>query len=292
MSKYIACLFLSLFFVACSDSFDLQHDETSHLVVEGWIEDGGFPVVMLTRSLPVSTDYRNVDELSDYILRWAKVTVSDGTDSVVLTGKYDNGYFPPYIYTTSRMRGEAGKRYSLRVEYKDDYAVASTTIPSVPDNCRFSIERCADSDTLFQLKATFRDHPTEKDYYQFFTRVGTKTKQYQASYLGTLDDAVLNEWTEIPVYRGHQLKWYDYSPYFNLKDTISVKFAHIDETSFRVWDSYTKTLSLSGNMFLSTSADMETNILGGSGYWCGYGAITHYLVVQDSVRQKVRLKKE
>lgn len=283
MRKHIVFLIAMILLTACNNDFELQGEEHPQLVVEGWIEDGGFPVVMLTHSLPVSTEYRNIEDLSDYIVRWAKVTVSDGTDSVVLTGKYDEGYFPPYIYTTGRLRGKAGRQYSLTVEYRDYYATSKTTIPPVPTYCEFSVGRTAGSDTLFQVKAKFKDNPTEKNYYQFFTRVGTQTKQYLASYLGTLDDEVLKAETEIPVYRGCQFQWNQYIPYYSLTDTVSVKFAHIDETSFRIWDSYTKMLSLSDNMFLSTSTDMETNIKGGYGYWCGYSAITNHIVIQDSI---------
>ncbi len=282
MLKYFICLLSMVLIVACNDDFNLPREQ-SKLVVEGWIEDGGFPVVMLTRSLPVSTEYQNMEDLNNYVLRWAKVTVSNGTDSVILTGKYDKGYFPPFIYTTSRMRGEVGKTYTLTIDYRDYYATATTTIPSTPDNCIFKIRPCEDSDTLFQVTASFKDNPMEKDYYQIFTRVGTKMKQYQASYLGTIDDAVLNGETEIPVYRELQLNLHNNTPYFLLDDTVSVKFAHIDEPSFRFWNSYTKMLILSSNMFLSTSSDIEGNVIGGYGYWCGYGAFTNHIVVRDSI---------
>lgn len=283
MRKIFRWFFVITFFVACSSDNELQKEETSRLVVEGWIEDGGFPVVILTRTFPVSTEYRSIEDLSDYMLKWAKVTVSDGKESVILTGKYDEGYFPPFIYTTSRMTGKAGKQYSLTVEYKDYYATAKTSIPSIPDDCVFSVERCENPDTLFQIKATFKDNPSEKNYYLLLSRVGTGTKQYQASYLGAFDDTVLGEVTETPIYRGHQLMQKEYTPYYMLDDTVSVKLAHIDAQSFYIWDSYIKTLSLSDNMFLSTSENMKTNISGGYGYWCGYASITDYIVIKDSI---------
>ena len=272
-----------MIFVACSCDIELNREETSQLVVEGWIEDGSFPVVILTRTFPVSTEYRESEDLNDYVFKWAKVTVSDGMESVVLTGKYDEGYFPPYIYTTSRIKGKAGKQYKLSVEYKNYYATATTTVPSTPVFCGFRVERCDDSDSLFQIKAIFKDNPSEKNYYLLLSRVGTETKQYQASYLGIFDDTVLGEVTEMPVYRGHQLKQKEYTPYYMLNDTVSVKLAQIDAQSFYIWDSYIKTLSLYGNMFLSTSEDMETNISGGYGYWCGYASITDYIVIRDSI---------
>lgn len=287
MYKYIICIYLIIFFIACNEDFDFQNEEPSKLVVEGWIEAGGFPVVILTRSLPISSHYQQIGDFSEYVLRWAKVTVSDGIDSVVLTGKYDKGYFPPYIYTTGRMRGVVGKRYSLTVEYKGFYASATTTIPSVPDKCSFKVERCEDSDTLFQINARFHDNPIEKNYYQFFTRVGSINKQFLASYLGSINDEVLNEITEFPVYQGHHFDIEKYIPYYTIHDTVSVKFAQVDETSFRIWDSYIKTLSLSGNMFLSTSTDMVTNIIGGYGYWCGYGALTNHIIIQDSIKENI-----
>lgn len=278
-----ACLLLP---IGCTDDSERMEADASNLIVEGWIEDGGFPVVILSRSLPVSTDYQDIDSLSDYIVRWAKVTISDGNDSVVLTGKYDKGYFPPYIYTTSRIRGEAGKTYNLTVEYRDMRATAKTTVPAIPDNCSFRVERCIDSDTLFQIRSLFKDNPIEKNFYQFFTRVGTNTKQYQASYLGSIDDEVLKGETVMTVYRGHQLRDKDYTPYFLTDDTVSVKFSQVDDVSFRIWDSYTKMQSLSSNMFLSTSSDIVSNIIGGYGYWCGYGTITAYIVIQDSISLK------
>ena len=283
MKRSFAFIVIILFLVACNDNCDFENGISSQLVVEGWIEEGGYPVVILTKSLSVSTEYQNVDSLKDYLLRWAKVTVSDGTDSVVLTGKYDAGYYPPYIYTTSRMKGEIGKKYTLTVEYRNNCATAVTTILSVPENCTFKVKRCADSDSLFQIKAKFYTNTSEKKFYQIFTRVGTSSKQYQASYLGSVNSSVMNNDTEVPVYRGHQLKTDNYTPYFKLNDTVSVKLAHIDDVSFQIWDSYTKTLSLSGNMFLSTYSNMSTNISGGYGYWCGYNAITKYIVIKDSI---------
>ena len=287
MKIIIVCLITCLFCLACDDDFRLQSLDSSQLIVEGWIEDGGFPVVILTKSLPVSTDRQEWSDLSDYLIRWAKVTVSDGMDSVVLTGKYDKGYFPPFIYTTGHMKGESGKKYFLSVDYRDFHATAETSIPDSPNTCGFRVERCEDSDTLYRIIAKIIDTPIEKNYYVFFTRVGTVMKQYQIAYLGSFDDCVLEKTTEMPVYRGHNLSIHKYSPYFYLNDTVSIKFAQVNEQSFHVWDSYTKTLSNSGNLFFSTSTDLETNIDGGIGYWCGLNADTRHIVIRDSIDNKM-----
>ena len=250
------------------------------LVVEGWIEDGGYPVVIVTSSIPISEEYMPAETLSDYIVRWATVTVYCGEDSAVLTGKYDKGYFPPYIYTTSRMKGEQGKNYSLKVEYKDMVATATTTIPPRPDVMRFRLERCEDSDTMYQVKAVFTDNKEEKNYYQLFSKVGAENKQYLASYLGSIDDDVLGDTTEVAVYRGHEmLSTMDYTPYFRPNDTISVKLSQIDEASFHFWDDYIKILSLSSNPFMAPQRSIRYNIVNGFGYWCGMNSVKDYFVI-------------
>lgn len=289
MKYLIFLLFCILMILVSCESYDNYDKEKANIIVEGWIEDGEFPVVILTHSIPVSHSYVSTDSLSNYLIRWAKVTLYNGADSVVLTGKYDSGYFPPYIYTTSRMKGESGKNYQLTVEYMDYYATAETWIPPQPPVTQFRVTPCNDSDSLYQIIAQFKDYPHEKNYYQFFTRVGTDKKQFLASYLGSIDDAVLSGNSEVMVYRGHQLKSHDYTPYYHINDSVTVKFAQIDKKSYDFWDNYIKVLSLSGNMFLSTYMNVSSNIKGGFGYWCGYGAITKHIVIADSVSQSRKI---
>lgn len=284
MRSRFFCLVMLITLFACDEDSVIQNDESSQIIVEGWIDDGEFPVVILTRSLPVSTQYRNKEELNNYLIRWAKVSVSNGTDTVILTGKYDEGYFPPYIYTTSRMRGEAGKQYTLTVEYRNYHATAKTSIPKTSTNCTFKVEKIVLNEKMvFQIKMKLKDNKREKNYYQLFTCLGSTSKQYQACCLGSFDDILLDSITEMTIYRGHKLTLEEYHPYFSFTDTVSIKVAQVDELSFRILDSYVKTLSLSGNMFLSTFTDMESNIDGGYGYWCGYSAIRHHIVIADSI---------
>ena len=90
-----------LLLAACHQELHAPHEE---IVVEGWIESGSAPVVLLTRTFVVQLG-DEVDGETSTVLPWGKVTVSDGTDEVILTGDYDERYFPPYIYSTSRMMG-------------------------------------------------------------------------------------------------------------------------------------------------------------------------------------------
>ena len=278
--KWTALLWVAVAALCACEKESTLGEYQQTLVVEGWIENDDFPVVIVTKTMPVSSEFQYAGNLEDYLVRWAKVTVSDGETSVVLTGRYDEMYFPPYVYTTSRIRGEVGKTYYLTVEYEDFCATASTTVCEPPDVESFRVDKCADNDTLYQITARFRDRPQEKNYYQLFTKVGEKTRHYLGSFLGSIDDEGLKEGlTELPVYRGHMMDEEDYTPYFCKGEKVSVKFAQLDADAYRFWDQYTKSESLSSNMFLSVPASMPSNIKGGVGYWSGYGAVNAHFVV-------------
>lgn len=162
-------IFLPLIIVAylassCREDIELVGNDTQ-LVVEGWIEDGNFPIVLLTKSFAPNKDNLSENDLLKYLIRWAKVTVSDGDESVVLTGKFDSRYFPPYIYTTTHLRGQAGKTYTLTVDYGEFQASAITTIPEQSGKCCFRVEKCNNSDTLYQIYADFTRTDDNQHYY-------------------------------------------------------------------------------------------------------------------------------
>ena len=282
MKKIVSYLLSLLAFciMACDDG-DITIDTPQSLVVEGWIENGEFPVVIVTKTLPVTTEYQSMNDLSDYLVRWAKVTVSDGEKSVVLTGMYDESYYPPYVYTTSYLRGEAGKTYTLTVEYEDKTLTSSTTIPAtLPVVDHYQIEKCQGAEDQYQIKACFHDNPQEKDYYLFFTKIGMESNHYLASYLGAVNDDMIGDYVEYPVYRGQRYDNTEYTPYFEAGEVVSVKMAKVDQSTFLFWDQYTKSQSLNSNMFLSTSTSLPNNIKGGMGYWSGFASVISYLEIK------------
>ena len=95
MKRGLLILFMSLLAAGCSYLNEKEYEP--EIVVEGWIEDGGFPVVIVTSTVQVTDQYKSWTDLQENIIRWAKVSVSDGEEEVVLTGKMNNDCFPPYI---------------------------------------------------------------------------------------------------------------------------------------------------------------------------------------------------
>ena len=279
------CHFLSVllagaasWLMGCTD--DVLPPYHPELVVEGWIEEGGFPIVIVTQTIPLNGEYKDKASLADHIIQWATVSVSDGQDTVVLTGKVDKGYFPPFIYTTSKMRGERGKTYHLKVEYADFCATAVTRIPPPPAVEQFVVEPVPDLDTLYRVRALLNDPPAEKNYYQLFCRTGGHSRQFLAAYLGSIDDAILDGPAWLNISRGHQLGIIQqYTPYFFHGDTVSVKVAQITEEAYHFWDSYTKIVAEGNNLMWSSFKSLPSNITGGKGYWSGMGSVTDYFVI-------------
>ncbi len=284
MRKLFLAAVLALAAVVVSCDEDYYNPQQSQLVVEGWIEAGGFPVVMLTKSVAIQEEYQDISDLSAYVIRWAKVTVFDGEDSVVLTGKFDAGYMTHYVYTTTRMRGRVGHTYSLKVEYRDFLATATTTVLPPPVIEDITVEPAEGSDSLYQLSCRFYDDPQQKNYYQVFSRVGAANKQYLASFLGALDDDVLSAHPCVTVYRRHPLGAGGDLSGFSVSDTVAVKLAQIDVASYQFWDDYTKNITLSENLMFPVYSSIRSTISGGSGYWCGMGSSVTYIIISDYLK--------
>lgn len=245
------------------------------LVVEGWIEDGEYPVVLLGQTLQAGNTTQ--ESLKDYIVRWGKVTLSDGETSIVLTGGYDKHYLPPYKYTTYKMKGEAGKTYTLTAEYQGHRATAVTTVPHPVKLDSIKPIPCA-GDTLYYIQAYFKDPPTEPNRYALFSRRVGKDDTFLLSFWGVLTDEGMSFPAVANVYRGNDIyaaiQQENKNIYFRKGDVVQVKLSQIDEASYLFWQSYSNQNNFGSNLFFPYHQNLKSNINGGKGYWCGYGSYT------------------
>ncbi len=261
-------------FIITSCNYDELITTSPQLVVEGWIDAGDHPVVILTTTVPVSKIDQEVATLEQYVVKWAKVTISDGEQEVVLTGKVDKDYFTQYIYTTSHIRGEAGKGYNLTISYKDFYAEARTTVPEHTKIDSISIEKTNVQNERYRLIAHFTDNPRQKNYYKFFTYTSSSPHQsYASAYQGLIADDFSDSILHVPVYRSKTTDiWEDYEELFTQGEKVRVKFAQMDSTSYEFWKSYEVMSSISRNPLFPATEDLKSNVQGALGYWIGYGA--------------------
>lgn len=257
------------------------------IVVEGWIEDGYNPIVMLTTTVPIGESVTDLKELEKFVINWGKVTISDGEKSVVLSGRRNNDYFPPYIYTTSSMTGQAGKTYTITVEYSGRTVTAQTTIPEDVPLEYIRVAASGENPGNFQLVGGLKDNRNSKDYYKFFVKVSGKDSTYISSFLGLTDDDILKDKTEtaeLPINNGSRRSDQRMTTYFTAEDRVIVKFCTLDQTSWQYWNDFEEIQSLSRNPFFPVSTSIRSNVKGGLGYWAGYGSRYYVVSIPDSLK--------
>ncbi len=271
----IACLFV-VGLLSCEQ----QPVPQNHIVVEGWIEQGKEPVVMIHQSYNLQSERNEEDTTlqniaTDIMIPFGKVTIDDGEKSVILTGRMDTNYMLPYIYTTVHMTGEVGRTYTLTVEYKDFYATATTTIPDVPHLDSITVKETSAAKMVVQ--AHMSDFPkNETAYYALFVReIGEQ--QFKLCPLGTFNTnnaidgkIVINvrpQVVEIDKMAFPQTfeKREDKHQYY-------LKLARITEENYQFFDRYSAQISTQGIFFMPAYGNIPTNINGGLGYWNGMGA--------------------
>lgn len=278
-SLFAVCLLL---FFSCTEEIELILPlSENEIVVEGWIEQNRYPIVYLTLSVPFTSEIDS-SALYDQIVSQAKVTVSCDNQSEILTLKLNDNQYPPKYYSGTEMKGVAGKRYDLKIEYKGKVVTAATTIPQPPhlDSIFFQLEE--GEDVKGHLYFDFTDNAASKDYYRTFAQVKHKDKRFYPTLLNSFDDQYFNgENIRFVLYKGYKTLD-DYSAenkYFLKGDTVVIKFCSVDKEHFDFWNSYQgKVLNITS--FTSSFNKIKSNINGGLGVWGGYGAGYRQVIIK------------
>jgi len=251
------------------------------LVIDGAIEDQGYARIFLSYN---ASYFQQIDsaDLIDLVVGTAKVTVSDGTQSEILTLRRDDTYFPPYIYESTELRGEVGKTYTLTVDLKGQRYTASTTIPPPVKFTNMWFEDLPNKDTLGYLFGSIADDPHNANYYRVFTERQHKDKKYIPIYLSAVSDQYFNgkNFTFSMLRGPESFTDVDDDLYFKKGDTVMVKLCTMDRAHYDFWQTLERELYVVGNPFASSGNEILSNIDGKKalGVWGGYG-VTYYRVV-------------
>ena len=136
----------------------------SGIVVEGYVENGKSPYVILSNTLPFFGSVSTLN-LLQYTIKGAIVTVDNGSSVDTLKDLFNIG-----VYFTTSMIGESGKAYFLRVLVNGKTLTASTFIPHpVPlDSVWFKVN--GNRDSLGYAWAHLTDPDTLGNSYRFFAQ--------------------------------------------------------------------------------------------------------------------------
>ncbi len=263
-----------LFITGCEKELNLNlPSHKSEVVVEGWIEQGQAPEILLSLTVPyfIKIDSNN---LRDYSVTTAKVTVISENQSEILTLKPNNVYFPPYVYFGTNIYGKTNHTYQLRIENKGKIITAITSIPDIvkPDSVWFQKE--TGSDSLGVIGFRFKDNFTEQNYYRTLTKRIGKDKRFIPTYTSVFSDETFNgETLSLTLSRGSSsILDIENNRYFSVDDTIVLKFCSIDRSSYEFWNTIQSQIITSANPFASSNARVKSDVDGGIGIWAGYAA--------------------
>lgn len=275
MKKYLLFLFV-LVMASCSrDDFSEQASIESKIVVEGWIEEGDYAQVLLSSSIPVA-DVIDSTNVLNHVIRSAKITISDGQTSEVLRVKNDKNRVPPFVYFGSTLKGEAGKQYSLKIEYLSRVVEAVTTIPKSVELKSAEYIKKNDTDTTGYIFVKFDDPLEEKNYYQIATKIDTEEPVFVPAFYGNLDDKNFSSSNvSVQINRGILLfPKTKFTPYFADGDLIQVKLRTQNKEALDFWNSWQNEIVNSKNPIYPSNTSLKSNIKGGLGIWAGYGQST------------------
>lgn len=300
---------LLLFLSACEENLTIDIPAgQEQLVVEGHMEQGAPPVVVLTRSRPVFAGFSPAD-IEDSFVHGAQVVVSRAGQSYTLKEVPAAAFWPElrrvvseqygisesqlssgsnfifYVYTSEELLGEVGKSYQLRISHEGRVLTSSTTIPQLNPLQGLFLQPHPDprQDSLFTLYYSYRDPDTLGNSVRYFTKRNSEPF-YPGYFASVFNDELINGVQNLtfPLDRGEprgqtpDLTTYGF---FGRGDTIIVRWAAMDLDHYRFWYTLENERNNNGSPIGSPNTT-RSNINGGLGVWGGYGVTYHRIVVE------------
>lgn len=278
MKKSVLILFvLALVFQSCIEDVDLEIvGSDSNIVIEGRIDSDSVAYVLITRTTSVS---EQLDEDKLFVEN-AEVYVSNGFTIDTLKNN-----IIPYIYygNPSKLKGVPGNRYYLTVKVDGETYESSTYIPTPVPLDSVWWQPQPPHDTLGYSWVHLTDPPDIGNAYAFFAKRPNRDYRYLTSMGSYYDDKFINGKSfDSFFFRGEDEsvikdevdssdKEYDETNFYNIKDTIYIKFCTIDYSTYRFYYTFESAVQNNGNPF-GSPINVQSNIEGGAlGVWAGYG---------------------
>lgn len=301
---YIPAFIVLLLTQACTKEVILEIPEFEpKIVVDGRIETGMPPLVILTKTQDLygPTDF---GALAVSFVNGAVITVSDGTNSLVLTEICANSIDPELLPVISEILGiepdvilalnfcayvgldpdfvgEVGKTYSLNIALGDETFTSQTTLNPVPN-----------IDSLYyEIEPNFTEHGfgwcvlndnanTYNGYFFQMRRIHLNEEGepadafFLSSMSSAFDDTFFNGLTFKFGFSNIGSRRDDtpdeFRGYFKTNDTVVIKFSSLDYPTFKFHELKYTQMSSGASPFASPTY-IPTNIEGGAiGCWAGF----------------------
>lgn len=255
---------LALSTTSCSEE---EEPLAPQLVIEGQIESGSLAQVLLTWSLTPDEN----SEIGDKIITWGKITLSDGTHEEILRGGKTTGWLPPYRYYGNEIRGEAGKEYEIRAEYKGQVATSKVRMPERTAIDSITVSAIEGVDSLRSVVMHFTAPSDCPAYYYLSIREMGSREQPLPCFMGIVSTDTPGSHIRVGVFNAKKYTEKHYVSNLRRGYDYEISLNRVTEKVFRFRQVYNEMLAFSHNPFLSTAQTLPTNIDGGLGIWSAQG---------------------
>ncbi len=289
----------ALFVLSCEKSIEVQLDEIEpKLVVEGVIENGEYPYVVLSKSTPYFTAVDS-SSFSKMFISNALVTVSDG--QMIDTLEFDTVmFYPPLRFQGKKIKGQLNTTYTLRIEYENQVYTSVTQILDTLNIDSVRYKYVPGSDSLGYLWFYTQDPVNQTNYYKAFTLDMSFVEEQMLPVwvhpqFSVTDDSYFNGKQAVwnmyngknpmrptQYYEDHKDDWWA----FKMGDKIFVKHCVIDYQTFRFWNTTEQVMVNSDNPFAAPTT-VQTNVFPDAlGSWCGYASSVRYVEISSDILMK------
>jgi hypothetical protein len=275
-------LFLTLIFLflySCTEKIDVKlPNADKKIVIEGSIENGKFPEVIITKTIPLFSSVANTN-VNDFYVLDAQVYVSDGIITDTLHLAIDSVSSIGVVYTGFKIIGEIGRSYFLTVVHDGKTYTSTTNIPAPVALDSVWWEPQPPKDTLGFANARISEPAGLGNSYRWFAK-RPRDRRFLAPYGATWDD----RYVDGDNFKFAYSKGYDPTDakdtyendsakgYYTNRDTIYIRFCSINREAKDFYTTFETALGSNGNPFASP-VTILTNIRGGAlGVWAGFGA--------------------
>lgn len=294
MKKLVIISSIFIFF-SCSKEIELHLPiPDAKYVVEGYIENDAYPVVVLTRNMPYFAPVDTSFLMDSLFVTNAFVTVSNGVVTDTLELKFDiarilSNTWPFVYYQGKKFKGQLGGQYQLYVKIGDQVITGQTTIPSTLyyfDTLWWKPDPLASNDSLGYIWIKATDNPSEKNYYRIFTKRMSKDFDFVPIFGSVYEDTYISG-KNIDFFLTRGVKSIeDDSAFadpefgrFRLGDTVVVKLSSIDKAHFEFWRTLEEEIFSAGSPFTNPTP-IKHNVKGALGFFGGYASSFDTLVIK------------
>lgn len=300
--KIIGIYLVSFLLYSCTKEVNITIPQLPpQLVVDGNIETGSHPIVLLSMSQP-ALDSVSLSTYLNSVVSDAQVSVVCGPDTFELLATYvqqlpsisqkklaemlrielnEVQLLPIQVYTSTSLIGNANHKYELCIMHQGKTFKGSTYLLPPPELDTLFWKRETTTIEYGYSWARLTDPASSADAYRWEVRRIDRNEQgedldpiFRRARGGIFSDEFFNGleiefYLKNPLQRKDSTHLKEYRRYYRYGDSVVVKFSKMDKAVFLYYDRMSAQLDAATNPY-ATPINIPSNIKGCLGIWAGF----------------------